>query len=191
MALSAPGAAEHGQMAPGAVEAVRPAGVVLALAAFGSGLIHLALAARAEPLFLAALIIAGAVELALATHTLAARHTRVPPAALAVFLAPLMGWAVAIVAEPAAAATSLTAWPMLTASVLDVTAAGIITGMHRRRYEAPQATAPRTTRFIVTLLVGSAVLSVITVPALAATQTGQSANQAPMQMGDMQHMHMP
>ncbi|MEO7017441.1 MAG: hypothetical protein ABI130_01540 [Leifsonia sp.] len=189
--------AGYGTTTPTVAATPRPAGVILAMAAFGAGLIHLALASRAEPIFLVSLALVGTAELTVAIFALVSRRALVSQRALVrgyvllVFLLPVLGWAVSLYADPVHASASLTLGSTAAGCALDLTAAGMIVLMLRRHATSGAVSPPHPIRFIVTLVVAAATLSIVTVPALADTQTGRTANESPMQMGSGMRMPMP
>ncbi|MFF1632358.1 hypothetical protein [Leifsonia sp. NPDC058248] len=159
----------------------------LAVVALGAGLVHAALAASAPLPALIVLTAIGAAELGWAAATLIRDRPPLLRASLYLALAPIGCWAaVATVGATTAAGTviALPPLPLAVASGLDLTIAVVIAVVLRRRASAHDTGA---VRFVLALLLSSAAVSAVTVPALAVTDAGVAAVDVHLQHGGHQH----
>lgn len=151
----------------------------LAVASLGAGLLHLATGAGAALPALVALVIFGAAEVSWAVVCLA--RDRPPVASFAVYAAllPVGCWAAVATAgatfgvSPAFAA--LPAFPLFVASALDVAIALTLVVSIRRATLTSRVVRASTGRFVAGLLLSAVAVTLVTVPALAATGPGAQA----------------
>lgn len=141
----------------------------IAFAAIGSGLIHLGLV-LGSPLALGVpLGILGLAEFAWGVFTFASETVLLPRVAMVVALAPVVGWAVFLVAG---SPTLLAFVPLAVTTLFELFIAAVL-AVHLRR---PSTDAPAPTplgRYLLGLAAGALVVAALTTAALAATQAGQ------------------
>lgn len=145
-----------------------------ALASWGAGLIHFAVAAAAPLPLLVAFAALGAAEFAWGVASLRANRVVLPRTTLIVAVA-------ALAASVAVALAGVMAWlPLLCSSVMVVFVAAAAALVVRRRSQgrvaAASAPAPaRPGRTLAGFVAGAALVAALTTPALAATDAGQYA----------------
>lgn len=132
------------------------------VALLGAGLVHLAIAPSLGALSLTALVVAAVGELGLAIALLSG-SVRLSSTLPVLCCLPAVLWAVL---ELTAISGALSVGPMLTATLLGLFAGGTLAISARRRSQA----RPRRFTYIVTLVLGCAVLPLAAVPAMAAAQ---------------------
>jgi hypothetical protein len=157
---------------------------LMALAALGAGLIHLAVAAGSP---LAAAILLGALgigELGWGLAVLSRGRVLAPTAALISSLAPVALWGLLATVRVAGGLSSLTDFvplgPLAAASVLSIALALLLAVERRSRKARRQSTAlasepARPGRFLLGMLLGAMAVAGVVTPALAATNAGTYA----------------
>lgn len=148
----------------------------LAFAAVGTGLIHVALV-LGSPLPLGiVLAVLGLAEFGWGVLTFARESIALPRVALAVALAPILGWAALLGVTGATGATEVAAslpfLPMGIAVLFELIAAVLLASRLRRTAPPP---APGVAKYLLGLLAGAVVVGALTTPALAATRAGDLA----------------
>lgn len=157
----------------------------VAFAALGAGLIHIAISA-AEPLsFLGLFALIGAAEVAWAILALARPRLAVPRIALVGALVPIVLAAIGLTASPTVGdrtiAEALPFLAVLSATVLDLFVA-VVLAIRLRQGKIESVTASsmpnhrETFTYLGALLASAAVMTVLTVPAIAATPVGLLGN---------------
>jgi hypothetical protein len=166
----------------------------LALAAIGSGVIHLALVVG-SPLPLALiLLVLGLAEITWAAAILVKDRLVLARGAWAGATIPLILWSALVVlatvlGEPRVA-SSLPFLPMAMASLFELFLAGVLGVQLRRRADdtvRPAAHASAV-RYLAAMLVGGIIVGAMTTPALAATEAGAVALEHGGTMGGMMQM---
>ena len=173
-----------GSIAPSAASTAPATRAWLAVASLGAGLLHLATGAGAALPALVALVIFGGAEVSWSVACLA--RDSVPAARQAVYAAllPVGCWAAIATAgatfgvSPAFAA--LPAFPLLVACALDLSIAmTLAVGFRRARNPGSRANRvpPRApaARFVAALMLSAAAVTLVTVPALGTTGSGEQA----------------
>ncbi|WP_165063158.1 hypothetical protein [Marisediminicola senii] len=151
----------------------------LAFAAFGAGLIHLAMVVGSPIAIGITLAALGIAEFGWGILILALDRVVVPRTALVVAAAPVAVLGILVAAPVAIDGLEFTALPMLpllAATVLGLVAAGIL-AVHLRTRGAMDAAAPEpgVARYLLSLGAGALVVAALTTPALAATEAGRYA----------------
>jgi hypothetical protein len=165
----------------------------LGLAAMGAGLIHLAIAAGAQPVLLLALAALGAAELAWGITALARSTVPLPRMALAGAMLPTVLWVGLLLAgagnaheaahvaglHTASAApalgTDLPVGSMLAGSVLDLAVAAVLAVRLRRARPDSPGREPGVWTYLGGVVAGAGVVFALTSAALGGTAIGQSA----------------
>ena len=151
----------------------------LGLCALGAGLIHLAVAASSPPALLALFVLIGAAEVAWGVAALARPRLPLPRIATAGALLPVAIWFVTLLSTPMpmpmpasstmSMAPVLPAGAMLGAGLFDLL---IVSGIALEGRAGEPRSAHSPWRFVLGVLVGAAVVAVVTANSLAATPTG-------------------
>jgi hypothetical protein len=149
----------------------------IAMAAFGAGLIHLAVAAASPPLTLAGFALVGIAELVWAVLTLARGRYILPKIAPVLALLPLAVWALSIATGVESAATPVVA--LAAATLLDLIASIAVVIERRQGRESAVAPEPAAGRLMLGLLAGAFAMAAITLPALGQTVAGIAASEGP------------
>lgn len=163
----------------------------LGFAALGAGLIHLAVAAGAPPLLLAAFAALGAAEVAWGVAALARRTVPGPRTALAAATLPTLLWVGLLLADAGAVhgaahaagvhrsggpeAAALPVGPMLAGSLLDLAVAAVLAVRLRRAGPDVPSPEPGVWAYLAGVLGGAGAIFAITSVALGGTAVGQSA----------------
>ena len=158
--------------------------VWLAFAAMGAALIHLAVGASAPVPLAIALVGLGAAELGWGVATMVRGRLIASQATVLAALVPLFVWAATATLGAGfglpARAANLPLFPMATASLFDLVLAGGLALVQRRAGNRSTATEAAGTvqgwRFLTAVIVGGALVSALTTPALAATDAGRNAD---------------
>lgn len=149
----------------------------LAFASLGAGLIHLALVLGSPvPIAIAAAGL-GTAELGWGVLILVRGTLVVPRTALVVAIAPIVLWSLMIFAatlfHDSVLATSVEIFPLTISTLFELFAAGVLSVHLRRRADAAAPARPPTApRYLAAVIVGGFAISVLTTPALAATEAG-------------------
>lgn len=164
----------------------------LAFAAFGAGLIHLALVITSPLPVALVLIVIGATELAWAVLTFTKERIAVPRVVMAGAVVPILLWAVivaaAAVSHSPAVASYLGFSALGTATIFELFIAIVIAVHLRRGTDFSQSTRmPAAGRYLLGLGIGALVVGSILTPALSATDAGRYAKP----MGDMHMSGLP
>lgn len=163
----------------------------IAFAAFGAGIIHLAVGAGAPALLAVTFVGLGVAELCWGVATLVRGRHLWPNQALVAALLPGIVWAAMVVLRSTSAmpadATVLPVFPMTIATLFGVFVA-VSLALTRRRARCRAAAsdtpagvtgatepAPQGWRFLAALTLGGLLVSGLTTPALAATDAGTQA----------------
>jgi hypothetical protein len=149
----------------------------LAFAAIGAGLIHLALVIGSPLPVGIALVGLGVAELGWGIMTFLRDAPVAPRAALVGSIAPIVLWSLVVVAstlfQDSILASSLELFPLAIATLFQLFIAGVLSVHLRRKAEAEvEPTTPSAWRYLVGVLVGGIAVSMLTTPALAATEAG-------------------
>ncbi|NNC11585.1 hypothetical protein HII28_06800 [Planctomonas sp. JC2975] len=161
-----------------------------ALCALGAGLVHLAVASSFTPWIVAVVIVLGLAELGWAVTALALQRPPAPRLTLAITLSPTAAvglWALISVSAQhdemtmrmPMTATGGMVLPLGAAAILDLVVA--LACASALRHVPRSESAPRISKSLAGIVLGAALVTGVTVPALAATNAGQHANT---------HMHM-
>ncbi|BDI24164.1 hypothetical protein [Herbiconiux sp. L3-i23] len=149
----------------------------VAMAVFGAGLIHLAVAAAAPVPLLAAFAVLGAAELVWAVVTLARGRYVLSAAAPLFTLAPIVVWGSGIAAGVDSAQIPPIA--LAAGTLLDLIAT-IAVALERRRGTARKtADSPAAGRLVLGFVAGAFAMAAITLPALGQTAAGIAASNGP------------
>ncbi len=169
----------------------------LAFAAIGTGLIHLALVIS-SPLPIALLLGAlGAAELVWGVMAFMRDSVAVPRVVLWVAIVPVIGWALIVVAaillEDTALAASLPVLPLAVASLFELFIFSIVSFDRRRSPEDRASTArtPNAAAYLGAVIAGALAVSMLTTPALAATEAGRFAQPHGEHSGEQSAEHAP
>jgi hypothetical protein len=151
----------------------------LAFAAFGAGLIHLAIAAGSALPLAIPLAGLGAAELGWGVAILHLGRVIAPRTVVVVSLMPVLVWggSAAIMPGFGMPSASLPAFPLAVASLFNLFIAVLVAIRLRGVAALPEA-APRTHqvgRFLIGLVAAGILVSGLTTPALAATEVGSHA----------------
>lgn len=149
----------------------------IAMAAFGAGLIHLAVAAASPPATLVGLALVGAAELVWAVLTLARGRYVLPRVAPIVALLPLAIWALSVAAGVDAASMPVIA--LAVATLLDLVASIAVILERRQGRESISAIEPPPGRLLIGFLVGAFLMAAVTLPSLGLTAAGIAASEGP------------
>jgi hypothetical protein len=163
----------------------------LGLAALGAGLIHLAVAAGAPPVLLAAFAALGAAEVAWGVAAFARSTVPLPRLAVAGAVLPTIVWVGTLFAGAGSShagahlaagmgsastmTTLLPAGPMLAGTVLDLAVAVVLAVRLRRRRADAASPEPGMWAYLGGVLAGTGVIFAVTSIALGGTAVGQSA----------------
>jgi hypothetical protein len=171
---------------------MRPGGSrsLVAFAAIGAALIHLALV-LSSPLPLAVVLaILGVTEFGWGIVTLSRGRMLAPRIVRVVALAPVLLWSLIVVVASVLQAPEVASYfsfmPMAIATLFELFSAILITRQLREDDRATHATSPR--RTVVSLIVGALVIASLTAPALAYTQVGATNPHARQSFGTMDPM---
>ncbi|WP_394768871.1 hypothetical protein [Lacisediminihabitans sp.] len=168
----------------------------LAFAAVGAGIIHLALVIGSPLVFGALLLALGLAEIAWGVAILVKDRMVVPRVAQAGAIAPLMLWALLVVAAtllgtPAVAAP-LRFLPMAIAAVFEIFIGAVLSVKFRRLAQPDRQASTRApasaVRYLSAVLAAGILVGALTTPALAATQAGTVALEHGGTMGGMMDM---
>lgn len=154
----------------------------IAMAVFGAGLIHLAVAAASPLPALIAFVAVGVGELVWAVLTLSRGLYALPVASPLLALAPIAVWAASV-----AAGVDSAAMPPLAlgaATLLDLAATAAVVLERRRGSVSDAASPPRTGRLLLGFMAGAFAMVAVTLPALGQTTAGIAASEGP-------HSHRP
>jgi hypothetical protein len=150
----------------------------LGFAALGAGLVHLALAVGSPVPVAVGLVVVGAAEFGWGVFDFTSERLPWPWAARAGAVIPVTAWALSL-ATGLGFAGSLRPFPMIAASVLDLTVAIGITIVMRRADAAKtaqkKARAMKPAVSLSAMFAGALVVGLVTTPALAATEAGDHA----------------
>lgn len=151
----------------------------LAFAAFGAGLIHLAIAAGSALPLAITLAGLGVAELGWGVAILHLGRVIAPRAVVAISLVPILGWGVSAAIMPGLGMPSagLPLFPLAVASLFNLFIAVLVAIRLRGVAALPEA-APRTDqggRYLIGLVAAGILVSGLTTPALAATEPGSHA----------------
>jgi hypothetical protein len=148
-----------------------------AMAAFGAGLVHLAVAAGAPLPLMLAFALVGAAELVWAVMSLARARYQLPRAAPVLSLLPLLLWAGGLAAGVPTSVLPPLALAM--AALLAITAAVLVAVDQRRAIAAEPAAEAGTARVLIGFAAGAFAMAALALPALGQTQAGIAASQGP------------
>jgi hypothetical protein len=168
----------------------------LAFAAVGAGIIHLAMVFGSPLVFGALLLGLGLAEISWGVALLVRDRMVVPRLAQAGAIAPLMLWAMLVVAATLLGAPAIAApllfLPMAIAAVFELFVCAVLSVLFRRlaRADRPAPTrAPASAvRYLSAVLAAGILVGALTTPALAATQAGSVALEHGGTMGGMMNM---
>jgi len=153
----------------------------LAFAAIGAGLIHLALVIS-SPLPLSVLLgVLGAAELVWGVMAFLRDRVAAPRVVLWAALVPVVGWGLTVVAaivlEDTALAAALPVLPLAVASIFELFIASVVSFDRRRTPQdlAVERPTPGAVRYLGAVTIGALAVSLLTTPALAATEAGRYA----------------
>ena len=157
----------------------------VAFAAIGVGLIHLALVIGAPPGLGIVLVVLGLTEFGWGVLTFARETVALPRVAIVVALVPVLAWALLLATS--SAPTSLAFLPLAVSTAFELFAVAVL-GRHLRRRQAADAPPPppRVGRYLLGLVLGAAVVAVLTTTALGATGFG-----ADLSAGDSPYWDLP
>lgn len=152
----------------------------IAFAAIGAGLIHVALVIGSPLAIGVPLAVLGIVEFGWGVTTFARGTVPFPRVALAVALAPVLGWGLLLAASTLAEMPQLAAFipflPLAVSSVFGLFIAGTLAVISRRKADTEgRPRVPGVARYLLGLVVGGLVIAGMTTPALAATAAGTAA----------------
>jgi hypothetical protein len=162
---------------------------LVAIAALGAALIHLALVISAPVPLAVILVILGVTEFGWGMLTLSLGRMLAPQIVRVVALAPVLLWSLIVVIADVLQAPEVASYfsvvPMAVATLFELFSAIVITRQLRNEKQAPGPASSR--RAFVGLVVGALVIATLTAPALAYAQAGGTSPHARQSFSTTDH----